>query len=447
MPIRQPGHNMSQRQWRHDLDHDAESIFWLLVYWAMTVQPVECSIEDIDAGSWSYLLGTAAARQTLLLGLAQHQQIPGLVHSLYDPLRELIASLAAILVVDRYWLAESHVRNDPEYINEAFQRLILNFIITNSHEEWMGHSVEKRLRSVPPVPRADALSATASQDTNIAERKQPSPQPSSMSSTEALALMFSRSNHHQWRQQSSPPRPIRESLRSHSLKTSQPSTKNEPVQKTTNVNPTQHKKLSHTKAKAEPTNHTHQRPLSPPETPGPGTPVPINDHLQPAGLPTVAEDTCMLESLLESALAALIEIRSTPIPNSTPILSQTAKNTLAELNKLANATTPEASNGPNAQASLNSQGVQTQAVSTYADITKNGQAKPRKAHTKRPLPPNKSLRPPPQQNYLSRHSPYRLIVRWPGSTILMSATALTEFIDNLENDINPDFIYCKRPGT
>jgi len=203
--------------------------------------------------------------------------------------------------------------------------------------------------------------------------------------------MFSCSNHYQQRQQSSPPRPIRESLCSHSLKTSQPSTKNE---KTTNVNPIQHKKLSHTKAKAELTNHTCQQPLSPPEMPGPETPEPINAHLQPAGLPTVAEDTCLLESLLESALAALVEIWSTPIPNSTPILSQTVKNTLAELNKLANATTPEASNGPNAQASLNSQEVQTQAVSTYADITK-------KAHIKRPLPPTKSPRPPHQQNHPS----------------------------------------------
>jgi hypothetical protein len=183
MLIRQPGYNTSQRQWQHDLDYDAESIFWLLVYWANTVQPVECSIEDINAGSWSYLLGTAAARQTLLLGLAQYQQKPGLIHSLYDLLRELIVSLAAILVVDQYWLAESDVRNDSEYINEAFQCLILNFIVTNSHEKWMGHSDEKCLRSVLPVPRADALSAMVSQDTNIAERKQPSPQASSMSST------------------------------------------------------------------------------------------------------------------------------------------------------------------------------------------------------------------------------------------------------------------------
>jgi len=115
---------------------------------------------------------------------------------------------------------------------------------------------------------------------------------------------------------------IRESLRSHSLKPTQPSTRNDPVKKTANANP---KKLSHTKSEVEATNQTCQRPLSPSETPGPGTPGPANVHLQPTGLPTVAEDVCLLESLLESALAALVAIRSTPTPNPTSILSQTAK--------------------------------------------------------------------------------------------------------------------------
>ena len=265
--------------------------------------------------------------------------------------------------------------------------------------------------------------------------------------------MFSRSNHHQRRQQSSPPRPIRESLRSHSLKTTQPSTRSVPVKVTAKANPTQHKELSHTKPEAEATSRTRQRPLSPPETPGPGTPGPANAHLQPTGLPTVAEDLCLLESLLESALAALVAIRSTPTPNPTSIVSHTAKNTLAELNKLVNAATPGTSNDPNAQTSLSSQGVQT--VSTYADITKTGQAKLREAHTKRPLsgtspsqPQSQFPRPPPQQKrHSSRHSPHRLIIRWPGRAIPSTATALTVFIDNLEGDINPDFAIGRRPHT
>ena len=108
---------------------------------------------------------------------------------------------------------------------------------------------------------------------------------------------------------------------------------------------------------------------------------------------------------------------------------------------------PEASNDPNAQPPLrlNSQGVQT--VSTYTDITKTGQAKSKKAYTKRLPPPTTSPRHLPQQDHLNQHSPYCLIVRWPGHSIPTSGTALTLFIDNLEDNINPDFVYCKRPGT
>ena len=40
--------------WRHELDHDAESVFWLILYWAMVVQPEECPKETIDSTSWPH---------------------------------------------------------------------------------------------------------------------------------------------------------------------------------------------------------------------------------------------------------------------------------------------------------------------------------------------------------------------------------------------------------
>jgi hypothetical protein len=245
--------------------------------------------------------------------------------------------------------------------------------------------------------------------------------------------MFSRPNHHQRRQQGSPPRPIRESLRSYSLKNTQQSTKNKPTKESTgantNANPTQHKRTPHTNTKTESTEK----------------PDPANAHLQTADTPTATEDANLLELLLKSALAALVATRSTSPPNSASELSKDAKITLAELNRLANAATPEANNIPNAKDSQNSRGVQT--VSTYVDAVKSGQAKNRETHTQRPLPPAALPRTHPKRNHPGRHSPYRLIVRWPGHTIPASATALTDFVDNLENDINPDFIHLKRPGT
>jgi hypothetical protein len=71
-----------------------------------------------------------------------------LTHSFYEPLRPLIEDLAAILVNDSHWLPASDPRKDPFYITEAFQRLILNFIIDNRGEEFMDHHVNKTFRKV-----------------------------------------------------------------------------------------------------------------------------------------------------------------------------------------------------------------------------------------------------------------------------------------------------------
>jgi len=44
--------NKSHDTFKHDLNYDAESIFWLLLYWAMVVQPEgSFSKENIDAAS------------------------------------------------------------------------------------------------------------------------------------------------------------------------------------------------------------------------------------------------------------------------------------------------------------------------------------------------------------------------------------------------------------
>ena len=165
--------------------------------------------------------------------------------------------------------------------------------------------------------------------------------------------MFSQSNHHQRCQKNSSPR---ESLRARPLKTSQPSTRNNPANVTANMDPIQHEKPPHKKLEAKVTSRTTW-PLSPPQMLGPGAPRPFNAHLHTIGVSTVAEDVCMLESLLKSALAALVIIQSTSNPTHT--LSQTVKHTLAEINKLVSAKAPGTRNNANDPIFLNSQGVQT----------------------------------------------------------------------------------------
>jgi hypothetical protein len=84
--LEKPERNASP--WRHELDHDAESVFWLLVYWAMVVQPADLvdSSELIDTFFWASLLGGATNRN-MLVGCLAHYTVPsGLTHSSYTPL-------------------------------------------------------------------------------------------------------------------------------------------------------------------------------------------------------------------------------------------------------------------------------------------------------------------------------------------------------------------------
>ncbi len=171
-------------QWRHELEHDAESVFWLLLYWAMVVQPKPLSKKDfwpkeaIDAAAWAEITGDAEKRNALIRALAQGS-LSRITHSFFNPLQSLIKKLSAILVVDRHWLEQSDKRNDPEYLNEAFQRLILAFILDNCCKYFIDHPVDSNLRAVEPVPQSEKHSTTTLQARNAEEnKKRPSLQPS-----------------------------------------------------------------------------------------------------------------------------------------------------------------------------------------------------------------------------------------------------------------------------
>jgi hypothetical protein len=142
---KETGDNEFHGMWRHELEHDAESVFWLLLYWAVVAQPENTPKEKIDTESWAALNGDHGSRTRLISNLPRHMS-PNLLHSFYDLLRPLIKDLAAILVIDSHWLPASDPRRDRYYITEAFQRSILDFVIKNRGEKFMEHPVEKMFR-------------------------------------------------------------------------------------------------------------------------------------------------------------------------------------------------------------------------------------------------------------------------------------------------------------
>ena len=170
------------QQWRHELDHDAESVFWLLLYWAIAVQPIPprkgIPIEAIDSAVWVGMTGNVVKRNALVRSLAQGS-FPVVTHSYFKAMMPLIKSLAAVLVVDRHWLEQSDSRNQLEYLNEAFQRLILAFVLDNRGKQFMDQPVDSNLRAVELVPQSEKHSTTTLQARHAEEsKKRPSPQPS-----------------------------------------------------------------------------------------------------------------------------------------------------------------------------------------------------------------------------------------------------------------------------
>ena len=158
--------------WRHELKHDAESVFWLILYWAMVVQPKKCPWENIDMASWSNLNGNYKKRETLIMNLS-YSDSEGLTHSFYNPLLPLIKDLAAIILIDSHWFPESDPRKDPCYITKVFQCVILQFIIDNHGQEFMNRCVEQTFCTVQGMQASNRRSASHVQslDATISDGK------------------------------------------------------------------------------------------------------------------------------------------------------------------------------------------------------------------------------------------------------------------------------------
>ncbi|KAG8980510.1 hypothetical protein FRC05_006143 [Tulasnella sp. 425] len=163
--------------WRHELDHDIESVFWLMLYWAMTAQPnggADGEAEHIAGTAWCGLTGNVVDRHSLLLGIQQGIIAKGAFHSTFQPLDDLFKRLAGILYsIDRHWLHPSEKRNDPEYFAEAFQRLILEFLIThnnNNDNSFMNQTIDSNPRETEPPSIQVPQSSTTNQMSHAASQ-------------------------------------------------------------------------------------------------------------------------------------------------------------------------------------------------------------------------------------------------------------------------------------
>uniref|UniRef100_A0A8H7Y1F4 Fungal-type protein kinase domain-containing protein n=1 Tax=Psilocybe cubensis TaxID=181762 RepID=A0A8H7Y1F4_PSICU len=136
-----PGDLRSDRVWRHELYHEAESIFWIIVYWLLRANPepgTELSKETIPLPIWVSLLESAYSRNIVIFSFQQSAKYCARnIHSKLLPVLELVKTLAWAVYPGPYFLPDDNPRTQPDYLHEVFQRAILDFILTNKNEEFM----------------------------------------------------------------------------------------------------------------------------------------------------------------------------------------------------------------------------------------------------------------------------------------------------------------------
>ena len=99
--------------WRHELRHDAESAFWVLVWWAVNAQPDNGAKTCIPAALWAALNETSSEQRSCNFS-------DDALDPVYSPLLDLLNQLGKCVMYDFHW-ATKEPYTHPEFLHEAFQ--------------------------------------------------------------------------------------------------------------------------------------------------------------------------------------------------------------------------------------------------------------------------------------------------------------------------------------
>ncbi len=114
---------------RHALRHDAESVYWVLVWWAICAAPEGRASSPVRSTLWNNLTSSDCDDRPTMIKDSD-------LDPSYNALQSLLNNLASYLEHDLHWATEAPF-NDPEFLHEAFQRHILNFLIENKDEDFL----------------------------------------------------------------------------------------------------------------------------------------------------------------------------------------------------------------------------------------------------------------------------------------------------------------------
>ena len=140
-----------KREWRHELRHDVESAFWMLLLWVVIFRPSDDEEPPkIPLAFWINFT-TEGWRGSLFTNMKEKNKTPW-VHPDLNPVRELLRDMAAHLDGELQWLPKEdkcyEQMTNPSYLREVFQRLILNFLFKYENEPFMSLEKHKGNRDV-----------------------------------------------------------------------------------------------------------------------------------------------------------------------------------------------------------------------------------------------------------------------------------------------------------
>ena len=163
-------YDKQQSEWCHELRHDAESAFWLLVWWAVhiepkpkdrTKQPKDHKRSTIPQSVWDQLtevdVDTRVDKRDLFL-LALLKGHPWLDPA-YAGMNDLFQKMVDQIHGDLYWVNKGAARDGvkfpvemekPDFLHEALQRLIFNFLIEHEHDAFMKLETDTTHRKTSP---------------------------------------------------------------------------------------------------------------------------------------------------------------------------------------------------------------------------------------------------------------------------------------------------------
>ena len=144
----------------HLLRYDVESVFWCMIWWSLLAQPIDRtksdSDNDLDPTTWINL--TAEEDQRYLNFIASNDHLP--VHPKYAPIHALLDEMRIHLRVDLQHSKDKTRRDNPEYLCEVFQRLILNFLVDREDEQFLDLPKDEKNRNHGDLRKAPGATST-----------------------------------------------------------------------------------------------------------------------------------------------------------------------------------------------------------------------------------------------------------------------------------------------